>query len=169
MSLTTDKNDPKLKEGQKNETGQHDIYLVLSEEERSKGFVRPVRDTYVHVGRKLDYYKGIHRMLDEEEIKELDEKYPGDDNKKYVAVMTTLVDEEGNFKGGPYVTQEQIDLWKSGGYSGGCGTETRMGNALSETYARDPKFYGATYCCGCNKHIDVNEFVWKDTNQKVGS
>jgi hypothetical protein len=22
-----------------------------------------------------------------------------------------------------------------------------MGRALSETYARDPKFYGATFCC----------------------
>lgn len=28
--------------------GQQTNYLVLSEEERSKGFVRPVRDTYVH-------------------------------------------------------------------------------------------------------------------------
>lgn len=103
MSLTTDRNDPLLKEGQKNETGQHDIYLVLSEEERAMGFVRPVRDTYVHAGR------------------------------------------------------------------GGCGTETKMGAALAETYARDPKFYGATFCVHCNKHLPVEEFIWKGTNETVGS
>src|SRR5688500_9223864 len=34
-----------------------------------------------------------------------------------------------------------------------CGTVTTMGRALSETYARDPKFYGATFCCGCNRHL----------------
>jgi len=100
MSLTTDRNDPKLKEGQKNETGQHEIYLVLSEEERAKGFVRSVRKTYVH---------------------------------------TT------------------------------CGVATTMGQALSETYARDPKFYGATFCVGCNKHLPVDEFTWDGTSEKVGS
>lgn len=100
MSLTTDRNDPKLKEGQKNETGQHEIYLVLSDEERAKGFVRPVRKTYVHTK---------------------------------------------------------------------CGTATTMGQALAETYARDPKFYGATFCVGCNKHLPVDEFNWDGTNEKVGS
>lgn len=30
------------------ETGQQKGYVVLSEEERAKGFVRPVRRTYVH-------------------------------------------------------------------------------------------------------------------------
>lgn len=29
-------------------TGMQEKYLVLSEEERAKGFVRPVRDQYVH-------------------------------------------------------------------------------------------------------------------------
>lgn len=100
MSYTTNPNDPRLKEGQKNETGQHDIYLVLSEEERAKGFIRPVRRTYVH-------------------------------------------------------TQ--------------CGTATTMGIVLAETYARDPKFYGRTFCCGCGKHLPVDEFVWEGTDQKVGS
>ena len=71
MSLTTDPNDPKLKEGQKNETGQHEIYLVLSEEERAKGFIRPLRSSYVHIGKKMSYlrYPGIDRMLDESEQK----------------------------------------------------------------------------------------------------
>jgi len=30
------------------ETGQHGAYYVLSEEERGKGFVRPLRSSYVH-------------------------------------------------------------------------------------------------------------------------
>lgn len=29
-------------------SGQHEAYWVLTEEERSKGFVRPVRDRYIH-------------------------------------------------------------------------------------------------------------------------
>lgn len=44
-----------------------------------------------------------------------------------------------------------------------------MGQALSETYARDPKFYGATFCVGCNKHLPVDEFIWDGTNETVGS
>ena len=32
-------------------TGQHGSYIVLCEEERQKGFVRPYRDSYRHVGR----------------------------------------------------------------------------------------------------------------------
>lgn len=50
-----------------------------------------------------------------------------------------------------------------------CGTVTTMGKALSETYARDPKFYGATFCCGCNRHLPVAEFVWTADGQQVGS
>jgi hypothetical protein len=29
-------------------TGQQKAYVVLSDEERAKGFIRPVRDSYVH-------------------------------------------------------------------------------------------------------------------------
>lgn len=166
MSLTADRNDPKLKEGQKNATGQHSVYLVLSEEERAKGFVRPVRDTYVHVGRDVkSHWKGIHRMLEE------NEKLPNssEPDKKYVAIMTVITDEDGLYKGGTYVTQEEFDTWNKGLFIGGCGTETKMGLALAETYARDPNFYGATFCVHCNKHLPVSEFVWKGTNEKVGS
>lgn len=49
-----------------------------------------------------------------------------------------------------------------------CGTETRMNENISATYARDPKFYGATYCCHCRKHLPVSEFTWKGTEIKVG-
>lgn len=50
-----------------------------------------------------------------------------------------------------------------------CGTETTMGRALSETYARDPTFYGATFCCACNAHFPVAEFVWMADGEQVGS
>ena len=53
-----------------------------------------------------------------------------------------------------------------------CGTVTTMGAALAETYARDPKFYGATFCCGCRAHFPVGEhgeFTWDHSNEKVGT
>ncbi len=43
-----------------------------------------------------------------------------------------------------------------------CGIETTMGNALAETYARDPKFYSGTYCVGCRTHFPLSEFEWND-------
>lgn len=49
--LTTDPNDPRLGHGvDAGPVDQHDVYLVLSEEERAKGFVRPYCDHYRHVG-----------------------------------------------------------------------------------------------------------------------
>lgn len=83
--------------------GKHADYIVLSDEERSKGYVRPVRDTYKHLT---------------------------------------------------------------------CGTTTTMGRKLAETYARDPGFYSATFCCSCNAHLLVGahgEFVWDGTDIKVGT
>jgi len=101
MSLTTDPNDPSLGHGaDKEQKGQNDKYLILSEEERAKGFVRPVRTTYTHKA---------------------------------------------------------------------CGVSTTMAREIAETYARDPKFYGYTYCCTCRKHLPVEEFVWTGTDQNVGS
>lgn len=101
MSATTDPTDPELGHGIDSEPiEQHKKYLVLSEEERAKGFVRPVRQVYIHTV---------------------------------------------------------------------CGLETHMGLDLAETYARDPKFYGATYCFHCKMHKAVDEFVWKGTGEKVGS
>lgn len=46
-----------------------------------------------------------------------------------------------------------------------CGAVTTMGLALCETYARQPGFYGATYCCRCRMHRPVGsdgEFTWVD-------
>jgi len=94
--LTTDENDPGLKEIRSD--GQQEKYIVLSEEERAKGFVRPVRRSYIH--------------------------------KK-------------------------------------CGGNTKMGLALAETYAREPSFYGGTFCAICGDHFDLlkdgeRQFEWED-------
>lgn len=104
MGITTDRNDPGLLEHDPN--GQQKKYLVLSEEERAKGFVRPVRQKYRHLA---------------------------------------------------------------------CGTTTSMGLALSETYARDPSFYGGTFCCHCGKHFSLvnsdgsRAFVWEPDGSGVGT
>jgi hypothetical protein len=50
-----------------------------------------------------------------------------------------------------------------------CGTVTTMGLPLAETYARDPKFYGGTFCCGCGTHFPVAEFTWEPDGEVVGS
>lgn len=62
-------------------------------------------------------------------------------------------------------------------HTGGCGARTTMGQPIAETYARQPNFYGATYCVGCRMHRPVGvegEFHWIDsegrlTNDKVGT
>jgi hypothetical protein len=50
-----------------------------------------------------------------------------------------------------------------------CGHVTRMGLALSETYARQPTFYSHTFCVTCNRHLPVAEFVWTADGHVVGS
>lgn len=50
-----------------------------------------------------------------------------------------------------------------------CGGVTTMSQAIAETYARDPGFYGATYCVVCAKHLPVSEFTWDGTDEQVGS
>jgi hypothetical protein len=49
-NLTDDPNDPELIKKGFGEPGLQNKYLVLSEEERAKGFVRPLRRAYVHLG-----------------------------------------------------------------------------------------------------------------------
>lgn len=105
------------------ETGQHTCYYVLKPEERAKGFVRPVRRTYVHQFTK--------------------------DGSPMPKVLTS-------------------DHMKN---IGGCGVATTMGLAIAETYARQPDYYGSTFCVGCGKHLPVGEygeFVWND-GSKVGT
>ncbi len=101
MSLTTDPHDPELGYGADDSpVPQNKKYLILSKEERAKGFVRPVRRAYRHIT---------------------------------------------------------------------CGGETKMGLELCETYARDPKFYGSTYCVDCRMHKPVGEFKWSEDGEIVGS
>ncbi len=81
-------------------TGQQKNYVVLTDEERSKGFVRPVRTEYTHLK---------------------------------------------------------------------CGTVTSMSLAIAETYAREPKFYSGTFCVQCREHFPLDQFVWKNSDEQVGS
>lgn len=119
--LTTDPTDPRLGHGiDDSPVPQNEVYLVLSEEERAKGFVRPLRKSYIHVG------IGGHEI-------------------------------------------DPNDMSKHGRTGGACGAQSRMGLALCETYARDPKFYGLTYCVGCEKHLPVAEFVWDEDGAVVGT
>jgi len=102
MAITDDRNDPGL--AKIGSDGMQESYLVLSNEERAKGFVRPVRRSYIHET---------------------------------------------------------------------CGAVTTMGHELAETYARDPKFYGGTFCVACRDHFPVGaagEFIWADSyGEKVGT
>jgi hypothetical protein len=61
-----------------------------------------------------------------------------------------------------------------------CGSVTTMGQSLAETYARDPKFYGGTFCCHCGSHFRLREFdadrkewapafLWTSDGTPVGS
>lgn len=81
-------------------TGMQKDYVVLSDEERAKGFIRPVRESYEHLT---------------------------------------------------------------------CGAVTTMGRKIAETYARDPKFYSGTFCVACKDHSPLDQFVWKNTKEKMGS
>lgn len=163
--LTTDRSDEDLTRGVDTEkVGQNKKYLVLSDEERAKGFVRPVRHKYVHVGRKV---VGVLKPLTDEQK----ERYAGED---YVM----FEDYEGKQGAaiGRYLTRREHENMKvidGVTYVGGCGALTVMNSVISETYARDPKFYGATYCTGCSMHLPVGEdgeFVWDDgSDERVGS
>lgn len=52
-----------------------------------------------------------------------------------------------------------------------CGASTIMARSIAETYARQPDFYGSTYCTTCHMHRPVGtdgEFTWDD-GSKVGT
>ena len=91
-------------------TGQHKSYWVLSEDERAKGFVRPVRRSYVH--------------------------------------------------NGPFAFLEPKT---------NCSGLTTMALDIAETFARDPNFYGSTFCTKCRGHFPVGDFTWDKTDELVGS
>ncbi len=152
MPLTTDPTDPRLGHGTDDKPGpQNEVYLVLSEDERAKGFVRPIRHSYKHVGIKPQY--PLIELTDEQKEKWGDiyakfEQYPESESPKT----------------GRYWTQAEINRMGKG-----CGEITTMGQALAETYAREPHFYGSTYCAVCRMHKPVAEFVWVTDGTPVGS
>lgn len=156
--LTTDPKDPDLGHGGDTEpVPMNRKYLVLSDEEQAKGFVRPVRCSYTHVG----IAGPIHPLRDL--TQEENERYS---KFGYVKYEEYPQDEEASILG-RFWTQKQLDS-----IGKGCRTVTTMGQAIAETYARNPKFYGSTYCCGCSMHRPVGEggeFVWEGTNERVGS
>ena len=126
-------------------TGMQNGYVVLSEAERAKGFVRPVRRTYVHVGRRV-CGKALPRG-------------PGDS----VRICALSPGHSGECGGlSRLVSEGERDEAERTQRLGGCGAATTMGTALAETYARDPTFYGGTYCVGCKTHHPVGEFEWND-------
>ncbi len=129
-------------------TGQHESYWILTEEERAKGFVRPVREQYVHRGKRP---KHPTRPLTEEE------------KARYGSHGYVLFEEY------PKETGKLGRFWTEADLNSGCGVATRMSLPIAETYARDPKFYGATFCVHCKTHLPVEEFVWEGTDEILGS
>ena len=134
-------------EGIDPKTGQHKSYWVLSEEERGGGFVRPVRHTYVHVGQNPQ--NPLRDLTIDEQ-----ERYAKYNYVKFEAYP------DGSSVTGRYWTQKQLD-------ASGCGTVTTMSDALAETYARDPNYYGSTFCAGCKTHFPVWEFKWDDGSDTI--
>jgi hypothetical protein len=134
------------------DNGQQKDYLVLTEAERKKGFVRQVRTTYRHVGLARPA-NPLRDLTDEEK-----ERFQRFNYAKYEQYPS------GSAIVGKYWTTDK--LAKIGN---GCQTITTMGHALAETYARDPKFYGGTFCVGCGTHFPVDNFVWEGTDERVGS
>jgi hypothetical protein len=130
--------------------GQQEGYIVLAEEERAKGFVRPVRRIYVHKDRD---YCAKHRETGLTDCYDFCTKRKGHAGE--CGDWRTMTDRAAGVYRVPC-----------------CGTATTMGQTLAETYARDPYFYSGTFCCGCGTHFPVGpegEFVWDGTSAKVGT
>lgn len=133
-------------------TGQHKAYWVLSKAERSSGYVRPLRDKYVHRGIEAPKYE-LRDLTPEEQ-----ERHKGHDYVKYEAYP------EWHPLAGQFWTQERLD-----NIDGGCGTLTRMAYSIAQTYAKDPTYYGKTFCAHCRVHLPVAEFTWNNSQERVGS
>lgn len=151
MALT---NDPEAaRQSGTKPNGEQELYVVLSEEERAKGFVRPLRFAYKHIGPPAPRFQLVD--LTEEQREE-------HEGRGYVKYEPYPESERPSL--GRFWTQDQLD-----GVLGGCGVVTTMNTAIAETYARDPSYYGGTFCAGCKKHFPVAEFLWDGTDQVVGS
>lgn len=137
--------------------GQQKTYLVLPDEERAKGFVRPVRDSYKHVGIPGPRFP-LRDLTAEEQEQYASSGYVKREDYPETQRVGSAV--------GRYWTQQQLDS-----VGKGCGTVTTMSRTLAETYARDPRFYSGTFCARCATHLPVGErgeFVWMD-GSRVGT
>ena len=124
------------------ETGQHTDYWVLPAEERAKGFIRPVRKSYIHTGMRP--------------------KFP---------TRELTPEEKGRHDGWGYVLYEEYPesmsplsgrFWTEAQLGSGCGVLTSMSISLAETYARNPGYYSSTMCVHCRDHFPIGEFTWED-------
>lgn len=155
--VTADSDDPGLKKI--DAFGMQEKYLVLAVDERAKGYVRPVRRSYTHVGAPGPQYP--LRDITTEEMDKWNGKGTADPYVKYETFPDT------KHGAGRLWTQAQLDH-----VGKGCQSETRMSQVIAETYARNPTFYGATYCMVCREHLQVGErgeFVWTGTTERVGT
>ena len=130
-------------------SGQQKAYVVLSDAERAKGYVRPARRSYVHVGERP---AGPVRDLTPDELEQHGEY-------GYVKFEPNTDPERGSILG---------RFWTRAQLESGCGVKTTMSQDIAETYARDPKFYGSTFCTGCGRHFPVAQFKWADSETRVG-
>jgi len=140
-------------------TGMQKGYVVLSDEERAKGFVRPLRQTYRHVGKRVC---GQRREIEAVEM------LPG----KIAHVCCKPLEHDGPCTVFQQVSASELARIERYGCLDGCGGTTTMHQALAETYARKPDFYSGTYCAHCRDHFPVGaegEFVWYGTEEKVGT
>lgn len=136
--------------------GQHvDHWVMCPGEIIQKGFVRPVRLTYRHIGRPGPKYPLVD--LTPEQL----QRYAEFGYVKFEAYP------DGRNPVGRYWTQAMLESIDKG-----CGVVTSMPQAIAETYAAQPGYYGSTFCCGCGKYLPVGrdgEFVWSGTNDRVGT
>ncbi len=54
-----------------------------------------------------------------------------------------------------------------------CNAATTVAQSIAETYARNPKFYGGTFCAQCGSHFPLQidgqpQFLWTSDGQPVG-
>ena len=133
-------------------TGMQKGYVVLSPEERAKGFVKPVRRKYRHTGPPAA--PANLRDLTAEEIK-------NHGSYGYVKFEPYEPGSHGSATG-RFWTQPQLD--RAGRY---CGVVTMTALSLAETYARDPHFYSGTFCVGCGTHYPLLEFLWEPDGEPM--
>jgi hypothetical protein len=132
-------------------TGMQKGYVVLTAEERAKGFVKPVRRSYTHVG-PPGAPPNLRDLTPEEH-----ERYD-----QYGYAKFEPYGEDQSPVTGKFWTEAEL---KRAGKR--CGSLTTMGTSLAETYARDPNFYSGTFCCACGQHFPLNEFKWEPDGEPM--